>query len=275
MIKVAIQGELGSYSNIAAKQHFGDAITIVSKATFADVFNAISTGKVKYGLVPVENSLYGSIFETYDLLLKHKYYIQSELRLKINHHLLSLKEIELMEIEKIFSHPQALGQCSSFLQSLSKCEVVPAYDTAGSAKYLVENPTKQWAILASDETAKIYNLKILKKNIQNNNENFTRFLVISKKRNSKNINNPKSSICFELKSMPGALFKALSVFALREIDLFKIESRPIPDKPFQYRFYCDFKGNLKDQTIRNAIKHLQEISISIDDFGTYSEGKIF
>jgi prephenate dehydratase len=248
---------------------------LLPTATFNDVFLKIKTNNADYGIVPVENSLYGSIFETFDLLLKYKFFINAELQLKINHHLLSIKNFSENEIEKVISHPQALGQCSNYLSGIKNAELVPSYDTAGSAKFLLENLNSNWAIVASEQAAKVYKLKILKKNIQNNQENFTRFLVISKKKNSSNLLTPKSSICFELKSMPGALFKALSVFALREIDLLRIESRPIPHKPFQYRFYCDLKGDLKYQTIKNAIKHLNEISLFVYNFGSYEEGKTF
>ncbi|MDP2304267.1 MAG: prephenate dehydratase [Ignavibacteria bacterium] len=275
MTRVAFQGEHGAFSEIAAKRFFGDKTLLFPSATFNEVFLKIKKGTTDFGIVPVENSLYGSIFETFDLLLKYKFYIHAELRLKINHHLLAKRNLNVNKIEKVISHPQALGQCSNFLSCIKNVEITPSYDTAGSAKYLLENPDAKWAIVASEQAAKVYNLKVLKKNIQNNQENFTRFLVISKKKNPTKISLPKSSICFELKSMPGALFKALSVFALREIDLLRIESRPIPQKPFQYRFYCDFKGNLKDELIKNAIKHLNEISLSIYKFGSYEEGKTF
>jgi prephenate dehydratase len=275
MYKVAYQGERGAFSEIAAKRFFGDSISLFPAATFNDVFSKIKSGITDYGIVPVENSLYGSIFESFDLLLKYKYFIHAELRLKINHHLLSIKNLPESKIEKVISHPQALGQCSNYLSENKKIEIVPSYDTAGSAKFLLDNPNANWAIIASEQASKVYSLKILKKNIQNNQENFTRFLVISNKRNRSKILSPKSSISFELKSMPGALFKALSVFALREIDLLRIESRPIPDKPFQYRFYCDLKGDLSNSIIKNAIKHLNEISLSISKFGSYEEGMTF
>lgn len=270
---VAFQGERGAFSEIAVKNYFGNNIKLSPSYSFNEVFRKVKFNKVDFGIVPIENTLYGSIFETYDLLLKYSLTIYGELKLQINHNLLAVKKYKLTEIEKVYSHPQALGQCSEFLSKLKKAKISPAYDTAGSA--LISNETNNipTAIIASSNAAEIYNLKILKKNIQNNSENLTRFLIISKKKNPKKILKPKTTICFELKSIPGALFKALSVFALREINLSKIESRPIPSNPFQYYFYVDLQGSLKDEKIKLALNHLKEISVKIKLFGTYEVGE--
>ncbi len=275
MYKVAFQGERGAFSEIAAKKMFGDNINISPSFSFEEVFIKVKERKVDCGVIPIENSLYGSIYENYDLLLKYSLTITGELNLQINHHLLAVKNVKLNEIKKVFSHPQALGQCSVFLKKLRNAEIIPAYDTAGSALLALKENGVPAAVIASREASEIYNFKILKSNIQNNRENFTRFLVISKNKISREFDNPKTSICFELKSMPGALFKALSVFALRDIDLLKIESRPIPHKPFQYMFYTDLLGNLKDIKIKKAMNHLSEISLSIKKFGTYEAGKTY
>ncbi len=275
MYKIAFQGERGAFSEIAAKKMFGDNINISPSFSFEEVFVKVKESKVDFGVIPIENSLYGSIYETYDLLLKYSLTINGELNLQINHHLLSSKNLKLNQIKKVFSHPQALGQCSIFLKKLKNAEIVPAYDTAGSALLALKENGVHTAVIASREASEIYKFKILKSNIQNNRENFTRFLVISKNKMNKEFNNPKTSICFELKSIPGALFRALSVFALRDIDLLKIESRPIPHKPFQYMFYTDLLGNLKDIKIKRAMNHLSEISLSIKKFGTYEAGKIY
>jgi prephenate dehydratase len=275
MIKLAFQGERGAFSEIAAKKYFGENIDFFPSFSFADVFAKVKKGDVNYGVVPIENSLYGSIFETYDLLLKYSLSIVGELNLQINHHLISSKNYKLTEIKKVYSHPQALGQCSKFLRTLKKSTVEPAYDTAGAAMMASKHSGEPIAAVASREAAEIYNLKILKSNIQNNSENFTRFLIISKKSETTKVKKTKSSICFELKSIPGALFKALSVFALRDIDLAKIESRPIPHKPFQYMFYVDLLGDLSDEKIKLAISHLDEISLSIKKFGSYEIGDTY
>ena len=274
MIEIAFQGERGAFSEIAAIKYFGKNISFSPSFTFNEVFEKIRKGKVKYGIVPIENSLYGSVYETYDLLLKNSFSILGELNLQIRHNLLAQKNFKLKNIKEIYSHPQALGQCSEFLKKAVHIKVIPSYDTAGAAKAINGNK-EPVAAIASKEAAEIYSLKILRKNIQNNNDNFTRFLILSKSPVKKNYRKPKSSVCFELKSIPGALFKALSVFALRDIDLLKIESRPIPHKPFQYLFYVDFKGNLKDEKIRQALNHLSEISLSIKQFGTYETGQMY
>ena len=275
MYKVAFQGERGAFSEIAAKKMFGDNITISPSFSFEEVFEKVKNRIVDFGVLPIENSLYGSIFETYDLLLKYSLTIVGELNLQINHHLLATKNLKLSQIKKVYSHPQALGQCSEFLKKLKSAQIIPAYDTAGSALLALKENGVPAAVIASKEASEIYNFKILKSHIQNNRENFTRFLVISKIKIGKEFTNPKTSICFELKSMPGALFRALSVFALRDIDLLKIESRPIPHKPFQYMFYMDLFGSLEDDRIKKAINHLSEISFSVKKFGTYEAGKTY
>jgi len=230
---------------------------------------------VDYGVIPIENSLYGSVFETYDLLLQNSLSIVGELNLQINHCLLANKKYKLSEIKKVYSHPQALGQCSIFLKTLKNAQVIPAYDTAGSALVYLKDKDNPSAAVASRDAAEIYGLKILKSHIQNNQENFTRFLVVNKKPVKSKFINPKTSICFELKSLPGALFRALSVFALRDINLLKIESRPIPHKPFEYVFYMDLSGSMEDVKVKNAINHLSEIAIRLLSFGTYEAGKTF
>lgn len=274
MKRIAFQGERGAYSEIAALHHFGNKIKLLPSLTFDDVFNSVKVKKADFGIVPVENSLYGSIFETYDLLLNYSLYINGEINLSINHNLLAIKKYPLNSLTKIYSHSQALGQCSNFLKKLS-AEKIPTYDTAGAAMSIKNFLNEPVAAIASKKAAEVYGLKIIKKNIQNNRNNFTRFLIISRKSFIPLEKETKTSICFELKSIPGALFKALSVFALREIDLVKIESRPIPHKPFQYLFYTDLLGNLNEKRIQNAIKHLEEISININKFGSYKTGKTY
>ncbi len=287
MIRVAFQGEQGAYSEIAAIKYFNNkiidnlskaqrgSIKLVSCYSFREVFEKIKKSECEYGIIPIENSSYGSVFDTYDLLQQYHFKIIGELNLQITHHLLGLKKIQLKKLKKIYSHPQALGQCSKFIKTLKNIKIVPTYDTAGSAQILIDNSEKDAAVIASKESAKIYNLLILKSAIQNNKENYTRFLIINQKQTKSKFDKPKSSISFELKSIPGALFKALSVFALRDIDLVKIESRPIPHKPFEYLFYADLMGNLSDDKIKKALSHLSEIAISIKDFGTYEIGKTY
>jgi len=275
MIKIPFKGERGAYSEMALKKLFGNNILISPSFSFEEVFLKVKEKKVDYGVVPIENSLYGSVFETYDLLLQNSLSIINELNLQINHCLLASENYKLSQIKKVYSHPQALGQCSVFLKTLKNAQLFPAYDTAGSALISLKDSQIPTAAVASRNASELYGLKILKSNIQNNKENFTRFLVISKKRIKRELHNPKTSICFELKSIPGALFKALSVFALRDINLLKIESRPIPHKPFEYVFYVDLSGSMEDTKVKNALNHLSEISITLKSFGSYEAGKTF
>ncbi len=274
---IAYQGETGAYSELAAIKFFGEKIKLSPSLTFESVFNKVENDEAQYGIVPVENSLYGSVFETLDLLKKYSFGIVGELNLKINHYLMSTKKYRINQIKKVYSHPQALGQCSDFIKTIKNVNVNPVYDTAGAAKIISEKKEEYAAAIASKNAANEYSLQIIKGHIQNNEENFTRFLVISKndKRIGKKETNYKTAVCFELKSIPGALFKALSVFALRDINLTKIESRPIPHKTFEYLFYVDLIGNLKNEKIKLALNHLKEISKVVKVLGSYPLGKTY
>lgn len=277
MNTIAYQGETGAFSELAAKRFFGEKILLSPSLTFEIVFNKVKSGEAEFGIVPVENSLYGSVFETFDLLLKNTFRIVGELNLQINHYLMSNKRYSIKQLKKIYSHPQALGQCSNFLKSLKGAEVIPVYDTAGAAKIISRQNEDFTAAIASKIAAEKYSLKVLKGQIQNNRENFTRFLIIAKNKKTIRFTSKefKTSICFELKSIPGALYKALSVFALREINLTKIESRPIPHKTFQYMFYLDLLGGLMETKIKLAINHLKEISQTVKILGSYNIGKTY
>ena len=272
---VAFQGERGAFSEIAAEKFFNKKILTIPFYSFDEVFSEVRKGNVDYGIIPIENTLHGSVFENYDLLLNYSLPITGEINLQIHHYLMASKKYIISELKKIYSHPQAIGQCSAFLKNLKNVEIVPSYDTAGSVIISKENKEEPTAAIASIRASEIYGMKILKKQIQNNKENYTRFLIISKKKNSGIISNPKTSICFDLKSIPGALHKALGVFASRGINLVKIESRPIPHKPFQYTFYIDLIGNLNDKKIKSTLKDLSEIALSIKKFGSYLIGKIY
>lgn len=272
---VTFQGERGAFSEIAAEIYFSKSIITIPSFSFEDVFTKVKNGAADFGVIPVENTLYGSVFENYDLLLKHKVFVIGELSLQINHCLISSKKYQLNEIKKIYSHPQALGQCSRLLKSLSRVEIIPSYDTAGSALLALKDNEYPSAAIASSRAAKIYKMKILKRNIQNKKINYTRFFVISKKPSLPEFKNPKSTLSFDLKSIPGALYKALGVFANAKINLSMIESRPIPHKPFEYTFYIDISGSLKEERIKAAIKKLSELTISIKKIGTYEKGKTY
>ncbi|MGE5498519.1 MAG: prephenate dehydratase [Syntrophothermus sp.] len=272
---VAYQGEPGAYSEMASVNYFGAKnIRLSPSVTFDSVFKKVSEGEADYGVVPIENSLYGSVYETYDLLVNYTLTIIGELNLQIHHYLLAKNKYRIAQIRRIYSHPQALGQCSKFLTKLKNTEVIPEYDTAGAAK-IVSSMSEPAAAIASKNAAEKYNLQVISSNIQNEKKNYTRFVVISPKAQEAPLKDSKTSIVFDLTSTPGSLFRALSVFALRDIDLTKIESRPKPAKTFQYLFYADLKGSLKDKKVVNALNHLKEISSSVRVLGSYAIGKIF
>jgi len=266
--RVAFQGERGAYSEIAAHSFFGSKIELLPSETFELVFKRVEASRASFGVIPIENSLAGSIHQNYDLLLKHRLRIIGELNLPISHNLIGNTNSSLSGIRQVFSHPQALMQCQNNMAKLKGVEIVPAYDTAGSVKKIKEEKILDGAAIASELAARIYGMKILKRRIQDNPENFTRFLVIAKTKKLP-LNANKTSIVYSVKNLPGALFRSLSVFALRDIDLYKIESRPLHGRPWEYLFYVDFAGSFEDSNCRNALKHLAEIATFLKTLGSY------
>lgn len=279
-ITAAYQGEPGAYSERAAMSYFGNDVNLSPSLTFESVFKKVLSGAAGYGIVPVENSLYGSVYETYDLLFSSKVSITGELYLKINHLLLG-KAKDLSLIKRIYSHPQALGQCSGFLNSLQNVEVIPVYDTAGSAKMIAEMGDTESAAIASERAAKEYGLEVIKSDIQNNPENYTRFIVIEsgeekgENLGSREFTNPKTSVCFELESRPGTLARVLTSFASGDINLTKIESRPLAGQPFHYSFFADFIGDSRTPNVKKALQDLRDSSVFSKVLGTYESGERF
>ncbi len=270
MIKAAFQGELGAYSEIATYEYFGSDLAVVPMESFEKIFDAVSSGEVDHGVIPIENSLAGSIHENYDLLLEHDLVITGEVKLRISHNLLALPGTKVENIRRVYSHPQALSQCKSYLQGLNGVELISVYDTAGAAKRIQKDGRFEEAAVASEQAAIDYGLEVLKSGIESNHKNFTRFLILSREL-EESVENPKTSIVFALKNIPGGLFKSLSVFALRDIDLYKIESRPIPGSPWEYIFYLDFKGDIRDDVSKKAIAHLEEIARFFKFIGSYPQ----
>ena len=271
-ITVAFQGAAYAFSEIAAKKFFGDQIQSIPCKNFEDVFQAVEEGKSIFGIVPVENSLTGSIHRNYDLLLEKDLKIVGEHSLRVEQHLIASPGVSIDEINTIYSHPQALEQCRKFLSSLNNIKTVASYDTAGSVKMVRDKGLKNAAAIASKNSAEDYGMQILRKEIEDIPENYTRFLIICKK--SIKIGDPdKTSIVFAMKNIPGALFKSLSVFALRDIDLIRVESRPLRGKPWDYFFYIDFKGHMEEERCNNAIRHLQEIALFIKVLGSFKAGQ--
>ncbi len=271
MIKVAFQGELGAYSELAAYAHFGHKVNVIPKPAFADVFQSVEDGEADNGIIPIENSLAGSIHENYDLLLEHDLVITGEIKLRIIHNLIVNKGTKLKDIKRVFSHPQALSQCKDFLQKLDGVDRISIHDTAAAARRIRDDNSRDEAAIASEQAASDYRLEILVSGIESNHKNFTRFLILSKELVEK-VENSKTSIVYASKNIPGVLFKSLSVFALRDIDLYKIESRPIPGSPWEYLFYLDFNGDIRDEVSQLAINHLKEIASFLKVLGSYGKG---
>ena len=265
-MKIAIQGELGAFSHEAALRMVAHC-TIVPCARSAEVFDRVERGSVAGAVIPIENSLAGSVAEHCDLLLSRDVFIQSEFPLRIVHNLIAAPGVKLRDVRRVFSHPVALEQCREFLWRHSQIETVAFYDTAGSVKHVIEQKLRNAAGIAGEEAARVYGGKILQAGIEDNKQNFTRFFHIRKGRRVLPGAN-KTSLAFSVKNVPGALFKALSVFALRDISLSKIESRPVRGRPWEYVFYVDIlRGD--DEPARNALRHLGEVADLVKVLGVY------
>lgn len=269
---IAFQGERGAYSEAAAVIHFGDAIQPLPCPTFEAVFESVESGSASQGIIPVENSLAGSIHRNYDLLLRHDLTIVGEVQTRIAHTLIAMPGVTMDDISRVYSHPQALAQCERSLTTLlPDAERMPAYDTAGSVKMLREGNVQDGAAIASRRAADIYEMTILRDQMEDDAENYTRFLVLGREA-AIPTEEAKTSIVFSTSNMPGALFKCLAVFALRDIDLTKIESRPLQGKRWEYLFYIDFAGSTGETRCHSALNHLQELTTFFRVLGSYPRG---
>jgi prephenate dehydratase len=295
-VKVAIQGELGSFSHEAAERML-PRCAVVPCARSAEVFDRVERGSVAAAVIPIENTLAGTVAEHADLLVTRDVFIQGEYLLRIVHNVISAPGVKLSALRQVLSHPVALDQCRDFFQHHPEIEAVPFYDTAGSVKHVIANQLKDAAGIAGRQAAREYSGKILQASVEDDKRNFTRFFLIRKPgRNSamrsekahfsqkrREVGHPllhaashrmipaganKTSIAFKVRNVPGALFKSLSVFALRDISLSKIESRPMRGRPWEYVFYVDFlRGD--DEPARNALRHLGEIAEFVKVLGIY------
>ena len=242
-MKVAIQGELGSFHHYAAISYFGNNVKIIACDSFKEVFECVKNKRCSRAVVAIENSLYGSINEVYDLLLKYKYPIIAEVPMRIKQSLIGLESCDFNSITHVYSHPVAIAQCSDYLDMhMPNADRIENHDTAGSVRLIKELNNPEFAAIASELAAKIYNLKIIKNSIENHNTNFTRFLVLSDKL-VKNTKANKVSLVLQTSHKPGALYEALGVFANAGINLTKLQSRPIVGKVWKYRFYIDAETN--------------------------------
>jgi prephenate dehydratase len=274
MQRIAFQGEPGAYSEAAALAYFGKDIETVPCETFDEVFEKVASGDCGFGMVPIENSLAGSIHHNYDLLLRHELTISGEYILRVEHCMIAHPDVSFSDVRTVISHPQALSQCDRFIRSHGLARE-PAYDTAGSVKLLRETGRRDAAAIASKRAAEVYAMKVLMENIEDDPENYTRFLALAREASRSEQDTPgdsKTSLVFALPNAPGILFRALSVFALRDIDLTKIESRPVPGKPWEYLFYLDFVSSDPERSTR-ALQHLQEIATFLRVFGSYQRAQ--
>ena len=269
MVKVAFQGERGAFSEDAATKLSGKSIDFVGCMHLKEVCELVLQDKVEFGIVPLENSQAGSINDTYDLLLAYPLSIFAEVILRVSHCLMALPGQKLPDIATIYSHPQALAQCEEFLSKL-KVEIMPAYDTAGSAKMIKERNLKNCAAIASKRAANIYGLEILAPEIETNVNNYTRFVAVSKQK-AKPTQRNKTSLVFAAEHKPGSLYRILGIFAARNINLTKLESRPSRAKPWEYVFYADFEGHVDGEIYQEAMRELQRETTFIKILGSYPQ----
>jgi prephenate dehydratase len=268
-MKIAIQGELGSFSHEAAEKLVPRA-SILPCARSLEVFDRVKRRSADGAVIPIENSLAGSVAEHFDLLLSHDVHIAREFRLRIVHNLIALPGVKAGGVRRVFSHPVALDQCRDLFAKNPRFKAEPFYDTAGSVKHLMEKQLADAAGIASRRAAQVYGGRILKAGIEDDKKNFTRFFLIHRGRARSGREANKTSLAFILKNTPGALFKALSVFALRDISLSKIESRPLRGRPWEYAFFADLlRGD--DRDLRNALRHLGEVAELVKVLGVYPQ----
>ena len=267
--KVACQGIKGAYSSIAAKKFF-DIADISYFKNFENVFQAVEKGFCEYGVLPIENSYAGSVNPVYDLMKEHKFYIVKSLKLQIKHNLVANVDARMEDIKEIYSHEQALSQCKKYLENYPNITITPCPNTAVAARMVKESGRKDIAAISSQECAEIYGLKILDSSIQDSNDNYTRFILISK--DIKVYNNAnKISIVTTLPNTPGSLYKLLSKFYNLGLNMTKLESRPMANSPFEFVFYFDLDCNMKNKECQNLIAQLDSEAIEFNFLGTYSE----
>jgi chorismate mutase/prephenate dehydratase len=270
-LSVAFQGELGAYSESAVYRFFGQSAEVKPCESFAEVFESVKTGDVNYGVVPIENSIEGSVNRTYDLFLEYDLKVCGEIILRISHCLIAHQGTKLDQIKIVYSHPQALAQCRKFLKE-HKLKAISTFDTAGSVKMIKEKNLMDAAAIASERAAEIYNMTILTREIEDIKNNSTRFFVLNKQ-DSPYSGQDKTSIIFAAKSIPGALYQVLKEFADRNINLTKIESRPTKRTPWEYHFYLDFQGHRTEKQCQDALEAIKNKTLFVKILGSYRQAK--
>lgn len=276
---IAFQGEPGAFSQRAILQLLGDHATIVPCQRFDEVFAKLARKEVAAAVIPIENTLHGSVHENYDHLLRYDFEIAGETSVRIVHNLIAPPGVRFRDVKRVFSHPVAINQCLDFFAANPQVERVPFYDTAGSVKMVMEDRLTDAAAIASELAAEIYGGKLLKRSIEDDRRNFTRFFLLRHKGDTiqphlagKPSTEFKTSVVFTLRNVPGALFRAVSALALRDINLAKIESRPLRGKPWEYLFYVDLIGHVDDPVVGKALGHLAETADLLRVLGSYGKG---
>lgn len=267
MYKISFQGERGAYSEDAAITYFGSADTVPCP-TFSDALQAVESGSVDYCVLPLENSLEGSVGESYDLLLSTNLTIVGEIYYRVRHCLIGTGSLE--KIDTVYSHPQALGQCRRFIQGRN-LKTIPHYDTAGSVKAIKEIAKENVGCIASRRASEIYGVSVIQEGIEDNTNNYTRFLVLSKDHTGGR--KDKTSIMFSVKHEAGALFGILKEFNNYSINLTKIESRPNKSTPWEYNFYMDFDGGTDDPKVAELLEKIRQQTMFLKVLGSYQKGK--
>lgn len=274
-MKVAFQGEPGAFSQQAIAQFFGGRATPLPCPRFDLAFEALASGRAAAAVLPIENTLHGSVHENYDLLMRHDCEIRAETSVRIVHNLIVRPGSRFRDIRRVFSHPVALNQCLRFFEGNRAIEKVVYYDTAGAVKRLMNEGTAEEGAIASALAAQAYGAEILKKSIEDDRANFTRFFLLTRANGRARLPRPprnavwKTSVVFTLGNTPGSLFKALGVFALRDVSLAKIESRPLRGKPWEYLFHVDLAGRAGETRLENALGHLREMTDVQRVLGSY------
>ncbi len=276
---IAFQGARGAFSEEAARKLVGPKIAVLPCERFEDVFRSLKSGAVAGAAVPIENTLAGSVHENYDHLVNFELPIVAETSVRIVHNLIVRKGVRFSDIKRVYSHPVALNQCLDFFANNPQFERIPFYDTAGSVKMIVEDGLSDAAAIASSVAAEIYGARILRRSIESDRQNFTRFFLLRTGSYARRHTiSPsahttwKTSLVFSTRNTPGALFRALSAFALRDLSLTKIESRPLRGKPWEYLFYVDFLGRHDTPNAQNALNHLRELTDFQRVLGCYPKG---
>jgi prephenate dehydratase len=274
----AFQGEKGAFSQEAVRRLLGDRAEVAPCQRFEELFVRLRDKQVTAAVVPIENSLAGSVHENYDHFLHFAFEICGETSIRINHNLMAAPGVRFGHIRRVFSHPVALNQCLDFFARNPQIEKVPFYDTAGSVKMIMDEGLTDAGAIGSAMAAEIYGAKILRRSLEDDRRNFTRFFLLRRPEDARRRRPAapgqewKTSLVFSTRNIPGALFRALSAFALRDINLAKIESRPLRGRPWEYMFYLDLIGRVEDVRVQKALGHLEELADFLRVLGCYPRG---